>query len=233
MAAGFMMYGLDARFIRKHVRTLKLSRLLTATSLLAIGWLGGGGAFAQSVLPTGGRVVSGQATITTSGDTTTITQPYYPNTVVDSSNKAIITWDSFSIGKDQTVQFNNGDGATLNRVLTGNLSTIDGTLSATGTVYLINPSGVVIGKSGIVNVGGTFVASTLDTPSVNFLGGGDKTFTGVTSTSVVNLGQIGALGRQCRAAGQQGRKSGFDQRRQWHGGDVGRAIHYHARYGFE
>ena len=44
----------------------------------------------------------------------------------------------------------------------GPISSLDGLLSATGSVYLINPSGVIIGKDGVVKVGGTFAASTLD-----------------------------------------------------------------------
>ncbi len=165
------MFSVNVKRVHGHVRRLNVSRLLAATSVLAIGWLIHTGAVAQTILPTGGQVVAGSATITTSNDTTTITQAYTPD-ASDSANRAIITWDSFSIGKDQTVQFNNGAGATLNRVLTDNLSTIAGTLSATGSVYLINPNGVVIGKSGVVNVGGTFVASTLDTPDAAFMAGG-------------------------------------------------------------
>jgi filamentous hemagglutinin family protein len=100
----------------------------------------------------------------------------------------------FSIGQGGTVQFNNGAGATLNRVTGTDVSSIDGLLSATGSVYLINPNGVVIGKTGVVDTGGSFVASTLDVSNTNFLAGGDLTFSGTSSASVVNVGKIGALG---------------------------------------
>ena len=83
-------------------------------------------------------------------------------TIDQTSSKAIIDWSSFSVGSGGVVQFNNGSGATLNRV-TGDLgSAIDGMLSGTGSVYLINPNGVIVGKDGVVNVGGSFVASTHD-----------------------------------------------------------------------
>ena len=83
-------------------------------------------------------------------------------TVSQSSSKAIVDWSSFSIGQGGTVQFDNGSGATLNRVTGTSVSSIDGLLSATGSVYLINPNGVIVGKTGVVNTGGSFVASTLD-----------------------------------------------------------------------
>lgn len=70
--------------------------------------------------------------------------------VNQSSTNAIIDWSSFSISQGASVTFNNGSGATLNRVQSGGpVSTIDGRLSATGSVYLINPSGMIIGKDGV------------------------------------------------------------------------------------
>ena len=51
-------------------------------------------------------------------------------------------------------------------------------LSATGSVYLINPSGVIIGKDGVVDLGGTFAASTLDVDDSAFLNGGSLTVSG-------------------------------------------------------
>ncbi len=46
----------------------------------------------------------------------------------------------------------------------------------------------------MVNVGGTFVASTLDTSSADFLKGGALTFSGSSPAAVVNYGRIGSLG---------------------------------------
>ena len=57
---------------------------------------------------------------------------------------------------------NNGAGATLSRVTGIDRSVIDGRLNATGSFYLINPQGVLIGTRGVVTTGGRFVASTLD-----------------------------------------------------------------------
>jgi large exoprotein involved in heme utilization and adhesion len=82
----------------------------------------------------------------------------------------------------------------LNRVTGGSVSSLNGLLSATGSVYLINPNGVIIGKTGVVNTGGSFVASTLDVSNSSFLAGGALSFTGASTASVVNLGKVGALG---------------------------------------
>lgn len=153
-----------------------------------IGGLGGAGAAsaAGAALPTGGVVQAGSAVIgAPSGSSLTINQ---------TSSRAIIDWTSFSIGQAGSVQFNNGSGATLNRVTGGSISSIDGLLSGTGSVYLINPNGVIIGKSGVVNVGGTFVASTLDVTNGGFMAGGDLTFSGTSAAAVVNEGKVGALG---------------------------------------
>ncbi len=151
----------------------------------------GGLSFASSlmaavpVLPIGGNVVAGTASITTSGSTLTVDQ---------TTAKAIITWSSFSIGQGAAVKISNGSGATLNRVTGLAPSQIDGLLSSTGTVYIVNANGVIIGKTGVVNTGGTFVASTLDVTNDNVLAGGPLTFTGPSTASIVNLGKVGSLG---------------------------------------
>jgi len=143
-------------------------------------------ATAAPALPSGGHVVAGSASIgKSSGSTLTIDQ---------SSSKAIINWSGFSIGQGGTVRFDNGSGATLNRVTGTNISSIDGLLSATGSVYLINPNGVIIGKSGVVDTGGTFIASTQDLTNASFMTGGTLTFSGTSTASVLNLGKVGSLG---------------------------------------
>ena len=113
-------------------------------------------------------------------------------TVTQSSATGIVNWSSFSVGQGHQVQFNNGSGATLNRV-TGNVpSSINGLVSATGSVYLVNPAGVVVGPTGVVKTSGSFVASTLDVKDAEFRAGGSLTFSGYSNASVVNLGKIGS-----------------------------------------
>lgn len=156
-------------------------------------WLLGGVALAAlpclpalgQALPTGGAFTQGTGGIAQVGPTITVTQ---------SSARGIISWQSFSIGVGGLVQFNNGNGATLNRVTGGSLSQIDGLLSATGSVYLINPNGVVVGPGGRVVTGGSFVASTLDVSDDAFMAGGTLTFSGSGAGAVSNAGSIAAEG---------------------------------------
>ncbi|MGY6122025.1 two-partner secretion domain-containing protein (plasmid) [Paraburkholderia strydomiana] len=139
---------------------------------------------AAGILPQGGAYVSGSGSIATSGDTLTVTQP--------GSARGVIEWNRFSIGRNNTVNINNGNGATLNRVTGGTPSMILGKLNATGSVYLINPQGIVVGPQGVVTTGGRFVASTLDTDNASFMAGGPLTFSGQSTQRVVNLGNIGS-----------------------------------------
>ncbi|WP_025859901.1 two-partner secretion domain-containing protein [Acetobacter papayae] len=105
--------------------------LTTRMLLLGVTALTPGFAWAQA-LPTGGTYAAGSGTISTTGATTTIDQ---------SSARGVINWQGFSIGAGGSVQFNNGSGATLNRVTGDQLSSLQGHLGATGTVFLINPNG--------------------------------------------------------------------------------------------
>lgn len=182
----------------------------TQTSVSLVALLCGLGcaspAFAQS-LPTGGTAASGNVSISSTSPTSL--------TISQSSRTGIVNWSSFSVGQGNQVHFNNGSGATLNRV-TGNVpSSINGVLSATGSVYLVNPSGVVVGPSGEVKTGGSFVASTLDVKDAEFRAGGSLTFSGNSSASVVNLGKIGSsrsdvvlIARQVRNEGSLTARNG-------------------------
>src|SRR5580693_1173241 len=69
--------------------------------------------------PTGGAVVAGSATIGAAGKTLTVTQ---------STNNAIINWQTFSIASGEATKFlvPNSNSATLNYVLGGNPSQIYG-----------------------------------------------------------------------------------------------------------
>ncbi|HEX6996249.1 MAG TPA: filamentous hemagglutinin N-terminal domain-containing protein, partial [Gammaproteobacteria bacterium] len=161
-------------------RTLSLTTSLLALSpVLAVS-----PALAQS-LPSGGTVTAGNATIETSGSSLIVSQ---------SSQNAIIAWESFSVGSGATAHFENGAGATLNRVRGRLPSTIDGLLTASGSVYLVNPAGVTVGSGGVVRTGGSFVASTLDVTDEDFLDGGALTLTGGSAAAVINLGSIASAG---------------------------------------
>jgi filamentous hemagglutinin family protein len=156
-----------------------------SVSLTSLAWaLGVAPPAAAQSLPTGGTVASGSVTISKPSSTSI--------TINQSSATGIVNWSSFSIGQGHQAQFNNGTGATLNRVTSNVPSSIDGRLSATGSVYLVNPAGVAVGPTGVVKTGGSFVASTLDVKDANFVAGGPLTFSGDSRAAVVNLGKIGS-----------------------------------------
>ena len=133
--------------------------------------------------PTGGAVVAGSATIGAAGPTLSINQ---------STQNAIINWQQFSIASGETTKFIvPNSGATLNRVIGGNPSAIYGSLQSNGTLYLVNPNGIVVGPSGRIDTAG-FLASTLDISNQQFLSGGDLEFAGNSGASVENDGVIHA-----------------------------------------
>jgi len=74
----------------------------------------------------------------------------------------------FSVGQGDIANFLNNTGVTttniLGRVTGGNTSNIDGTIQTTGfgdaNLFLVNPSGIVFGPHGSVNVGGSVSFST-------------------------------------------------------------------------
>lgn len=70
-------------------------------------------------------------------------------------NRAFISWDTFNIGKDATVNIKQYSGADLlvNAVRGNKMSEIAGKLNATGNVALINPNGVIFMDGAQVNVG--------------------------------------------------------------------------------
>jgi filamentous hemagglutinin family protein len=145
-------------------------------------------AHAAGSLPAGGRFVVGNGTITSpNGTTLNITQ---------NSTNGVMDWTSFSIGTGNTVNIDSGGArnATLARVTGNERSMIDGALNATGRLYLINPQGVVIGKTGVVTTGGTFIASALDTDNDSFMRGTAPLFAGPGKGTVVNLGKISSTG---------------------------------------
>ncbi|WP_454691439.1 two-partner secretion domain-containing protein [Achromobacter aloeverae] len=152
------------------------------TLAMVIGSLASGGAHAN---PTGGNVVAGSATINNQGNGTL--------NVNQSSGKAIINWKDFNIGAGETVNFRQpgSKSVTLNRVVGNDPSAIFGQLNANGTVMLVNPNGVVFGKSARVDVGG-LVATTANIRDEDFLAGRYKfnQASAKTNAMVVNEGQI-------------------------------------------
>ncbi len=134
-------------------------------------------------LPTAGTVTAGSATIVQPNSTTL--------NINQSTGQAIINWNSFSVGRGDTVNFNqpNSSSATLNRVTGATPSWIAGTINAPGTVLLVNPNGIEISKSGVVNAG-SFAASTLNIKDSDFLSGHYSFNGNGGSAGIINNGRI-------------------------------------------
>ena len=168
----------------RHLIGSILDRSLALTLAFALAFGSVPRARAQNILPQGGSVAAGSATIGAAVNNNL--------TINQSSQNAIINWNSFSIGVSNTVTFNqpSSSSAILNRVTGNTPSTIAGMLRANGQVYLVNPNGIAITSSGTVNVGGGFVASTLGIGNDDFMGG-RRNFTGTgNSAPVSNAGKI-------------------------------------------
>lgn len=114
-------------------------------------------------LPTDGHVVGGSAVInyTTHGQME----------VQQNSNRLVVDWNSFNIGKDATATFvqPGADALAVNRV-TGpgqDPSQILGTLKANGSIMVLDRNGVIFGRDARIDVG-SLVASTgnVDTRAV-------------------------------------------------------------------
>ena len=136
----------------------RAARALSAASLLVAPlWLQA----STATLPGGLQVVQGQASVATQGALMT----------VKNSNNAILNWQSFNIGAGAGVHFQQADAASkvLNRVVGHDPSSILGSLSSNGQVWLLNPHGVLFGQGARVDVAG-LVASTLRLNDNDFLG---------------------------------------------------------------
>jgi len=131
--------------------------------------------------PVNPTVVNGTATFNQAGNVLTVTN----------SNGAIINWDKFSIKAGETTHFaqTSASSSVLNRVLLNDPTTIYGTLSSNGRVWLVNPAGIMVGAGGRVDVAG-FVASTLNISNENFLAGRHQFINDGSAQNVINQGEI-------------------------------------------
>ncbi|MBN9505341.1 MAG: filamentous hemagglutinin family protein [Altererythrobacter sp.] len=87
-------------------------------------------------------------------------------TVDQTQEKAILTWETFNVGRETDLVFNqqgNANWIALNRVNSPSAdpTQILGSIKADGSVYIINPNGVIFGGASQVNVR-NLVASSLE-----------------------------------------------------------------------
>ena len=143
--------------------------------------------FVLAELPSGNATIAGDITITSNDQSMTIQQQ---------SDQAIIEWNSFNIGENNNVTFNqpSSSSSALNRVISGNPTTLAGSLNANGKVYVVNENGVYFTPTSTINAH-SFAASTLALSNDNFL---NNIFSFSSSNqsslkSVINKGSITTL----------------------------------------
>ncbi len=133
-------------------------------------------------LPSGYTVEAGNASFDTSD----------PNAlVITASDRAIINFDSFSIGAGETVRFVQpiDSASVLGRVTGGLQSDIWGSLFSNGEFLLVNPAGIHVHQGAVIEAG-SFAASTLAMENASYLAG-DYVFEGIGG-AVRNDGTISA-----------------------------------------
>jgi len=119
--------------------------------------------------------------------------------------KAILTWDSFNVGRETDLTFNQqgADWVVLNRVRDVNPSLIHGSVNAKGTVLILNQNGILFGGTSQVNVR-NLVAATANITDSDFLNRGIYSNSSGSGTSLRYLPSFtGATGAVTVEAGAQ------------------------------
>jgi len=173
-------HGRGASGSRTRLASALLGALMTGLPL-GSAWAAPPGA---NTLPNGYTVSAGSATISSQGTAMTVQQ---------TSARTAIDWQSFSVGSNARVNFQqpNASAVVLNRVVGNEASVIDGALQANGQVFLLNSNGLLFTRNAQVNVGG-LVASTLDTSNADFMAGKSTFNRTGSAASVVNQGSLNA-----------------------------------------
>lgn len=139
-------------------------------------------ALAQA-LPAGGQVAAGSGTITQTAANALL--------VRQATDRLAINWQSFNIGAGNSVRFEQPSASSiaLNRVVGTSRSEIYGNLSSNGQVFLLNPNGVLFGRTAQVDVGG-LVATTLKLTDRDFLDGHFIFNDSASSATITNQGNL-------------------------------------------
>ena len=98
--------------------------------------------------PTGEHDMTTGVAVSRSGSTTNIGA---------SAANNVIKWKDYSVASGETVAYDTKNY--LNLVTGANTSAINGTITGGGKIYLVNPNGVIFGKTASVNVGSLHVST--------------------------------------------------------------------------
>ena len=123
---------------------------------------------AAQALPEGGRVAAGTAVISRPGPTELDVQ--------QSSDRAVINWDSFSIGTGNRVAIAQpgASSVSVQQVVGAAPSQIFGSLQSNGRVVLANPNGIWFGPTARIDVAGILATTAHMAPDDidGFMAGG-------------------------------------------------------------
>lgn len=166
-AQNSLQHSLQALQAQQAAQSAARAAVLTVPSTVPNGLVIGG------LVPDSGLATSGVANpVTTWVNANTPTQSSNNGqttvTVTQTAQQALLNWQTFNIGKDTTLAFDQSAGGAnvsewvaINKVAANIApSEILGTLTAQGQVYVINQNGIIFGGSSQVNVG-ALVASSL------------------------------------------------------------------------
>ncbi|HHT7098469.1 TPA: filamentous hemagglutinin N-terminal domain-containing protein, partial [Campylobacter coli] len=165
-----------SKFLRVIVNISVIISLVLAQSLTA------------SNLPSGGKFINGTGSIATNGNIMNITG--------DKTHNVIAWGGGFNIGKDNTVNFTTNGKNYLNLDYTNKASQILGTLNGgTNNVYIVNPSGVLVGEGATINANKFGVSTTpmgIDAINTFSVDGSFSPVFNANKGDVVNMGTIKA-----------------------------------------
>ena len=166
-----------------------LSRFMMTSALVAVGTFGFI-PFADAAdieLPVFGSLAGGNAIVTTN--------PALDKMNIDQvTDRVIINWNTFNIGADATVRFDqpNSGSLAVNKVTDSvTFTRIDGKLKANGKVVILDPNGIIFGAGSVTDVG-AIVASTGNVDNTAVMAGGLMQLTNFGTGKIVNKGEINA-----------------------------------------
>ncbi len=126
-------------------------------------------------------VFSGAASNTGGADTSTITL---------SGSRTLLNWNGFNLAPGDTLNFNQSGSTSIavNRILGGGGTIINGAVNSNGQVWFLDASGIAVGGTAVLNVGGLLLSSLGLTDADIFDNDSSFNFTGVGGSVALNGG---------------------------------------------